>query len=57
MTRRDLLDAESQLDSRDREESRDAARFDRTTYRRIGVDYYEADRVPHESDVEWGDER
>ena len=48
------LDAESQLDSRERDESRSAARFDRTTYRRVGVDYYDADRVPHESDVEWG---
>lgn len=47
------LDTEAQLEDREREESRSAARFDRTTYRRVGVDYYDADRVPHESDVEW----
>ena len=46
------LDTESQVESHDREESRDAARFDRTTYRRIGGMWFDADRVPHESDVD-----
>ena len=57
--RRELLDLEAQVteaNAAEREESCSAARFDRTTYRRVGVDYYDADRVPHESDVEWGDE-
>lgn len=38
--------------SRDREESREAARFDPTTYVRIGGQWYDEDRVPALSDLE-----
>lgn len=35
----------------DREEARDAERFDRTTYRRIGGQLHDADLVPDKADV------
>lgn len=49
------LDAESQLSDTERSESRAAAQHDRRDLRRIGDRFYEADRVPDERDVEWGE--
>lgn len=52
------LDAEHQTadaNRADRDERHAAARFDRRDLVRLGGRWIEADRVPHPSDVEWGD--